>query len=266
MQEVVELLKAHSWFAASVALAPILLRLFKAKESKLFEVLPESLKFLPATVIVYLAAFIESAASGDGWEAAALNALVLTVIGAPMSVGGYHMAKKATPAPKPPSDPPGPEVRRATLGTIFALALGAPLALARCAAVPVAAAWLPAVLTALSAAGTLLEQVRHWVDRFRGVIPVEIAAKIDAYLNAARAALEQTKALVGKGQEFQAEAEKAYQLLRGLLDKLFAELAGVGLYESSSERLTAPPTMRAIEGKIQEVESMVVSMPPESLQ
>ncbi|HEY3495298.1 MAG TPA: hypothetical protein VGK73_11455 [Polyangiaceae bacterium] len=136
---------------------------------------------------------------------------------------------------------------------------------AGCAAAPIAAAWLPAVLTALSAAGTLLEQVGHWVDRFRSAIPADALAKIETFLTDSRAALERVKSLASKGHEFQTEAEAAYQDLRELLDGLFALLGEIGLYEPSSERLTAPPTMRAIDGNVQAVESMGVTMVPERL-
>lgn len=265
MQEVVELVKAHMWFAAAVALTPVVLRLIRAKEWWLIGKLPEPLKFLPASAILFLVSFGESAAAGDGWEAALLNALVLTVIGAPAAVGTYHMAKKTVAKAK--AEPPAPDSRRASLGSIALLALGAPLALSRCAAAPIAAAWLPAVLAALTAAGTLLEQVEHWVDRFRTVLPSAFLGKCAQLLADCRAALEQVQQLAAKGGEFQAEAEKAYQRLRTLLDDLFALLTEVGLYDAASERLTSPAPMRASDdGSVAPVETMGVTMPPERLQ
>lgn len=152
----------------------------------------------------------------------------------------------------------------------FALA-AIPLAatLPACAAAPLAAAWLPAVLSALSTAGALLTQVEHWVDRFKGApgIPVSVFSDIDKLLADARAALDKTAQLAGKGSEFQQAAEDAWREARKVIDDLMAILATVGLFSSQAQALTAPPGMVRLraDGTAEPSETMAVTLPPPEL-
>lgn len=273
MQEInliVEALQSRAWYPVAGIGVALVLKVLTIRTDWLFSVLPQKLQWLPAAVLMVGGAFVDAYQSGASWPVALGMAAYAAIAGTPMAVGTHHLGKRFLPglkAEKPKGDdPPAPDSRRASLGSIALLALGAPLTLSRCAAAPIAAAWLPAVLAALSAAGTLLEQVEHWVDRFRTVLPSEFLGKCAQLLADCRAALEQVQQLAAKGAEFQAEAEKAYQRLRTLLDDLFALLATVGLYDAASERLTAPAPMRASDGSIAPTETMGVAMPPETLQ
>jgi hypothetical protein len=152
----------------------------------------------------------------------------------------------------------------------FALgALPAALILPGCGAGAMAAAWIPAVLAALSTAGALLKQVEHWVDRFRAApgIPPSVFHDVDRLLADARAALNKTAELAGKGAEFQAAAEDAWQQARKVIDDLMTILATVGLYSQKAQALTAPASTARLraDGTSEPVESMVVELPPARL-
>lgn len=262
-QEIVDLFKAHQWYALSVLLAPLLLGVIRKYLSDFTQWLPKPLQFLPASLVVFLTAFAEAASSGVGWQAALLTAFYLTVIGAPAAVGLHHMGRRVKP--KLPSGK----------GTVSAVLLGAlllPLSapITGCAAAgAAAAAWLPAVLAALTAAGALLDEVGHWVDRFRDApgIPPDVFAKADKLLADARVALDKTAKLAARGSEFQGEAEQAWQEFKRLADDLLALLEAAGLYSSDSQALVAPQSQAKLRADgTTELEAMRVSLPPERLQ
>lgn len=257
MQEVVELFKAHMWFAAFVALTPIILRLLRAKEWWLIGKLPDGLKFLPASAILYLVAFSESAANGDGWEAAALNALVLTVIGAPASVGTYHMAKNA--APKGDGKPP-PSIRRASFGTLLAVAM----ACFGCGALPPAASVvgaLPAIFDALGTAEAAVNTFEKWADRFDGApgVTPELLEQIHGLSQECRQSFAEARELARKGAEFEEQATAALNQGLDTFEALKATLASAGLFREG--RLLAPAETRSLDRP----DELVVPLPPRRL-
>src|SRR5690606_17690283 len=127
--------------------------------------------------------------------------------------------------------------------------------------------WVTAATGAIEVARALLTKVASWLDLYRETpgIPVPVLSAVDKMLSNAFETLERADALVKKGGETQAEAERVYASARQMIDDILALLAEVGLFSRESLKLVEPPgapkRLRA-DGSAEPGNETAVQLPP----